>query len=72
MFSHAVPTPTHGPRRVFGILHRRRSVLDGISKSWKVRYSLSAPGDRTASSTRAYNELYGLTTDYVLFSTPRR
>ncbi|KAF9645628.1 hypothetical protein BDM02DRAFT_3119865 [Thelephora ganbajun] len=28
MFSHAIPTPTHGPRRVFGILHRHRSVLD--------------------------------------------
>jgi len=32
----------------------------GISKSWKVCYSLAAPGDQAASLTRAWNELYGL------------
>jgi len=40
-------------RRVVDVLE----ATDFISKSWKVCYSLAAPGDRIASSARVYNEL---------------
>ena len=42
-----------------------------ISKSWKVCYSLAAPGDQAASLTRAWNELYGLITGYKSLLAPR-
>jgi len=42
-----------------------------ISKSWKVCYSLAAPGDQAASLTRAWNELYGLIMGYKSLLTPR-
>ena len=39
-----------------GELNERRKKT-GISKSWKACYHLAAPGDRSVSPTRAYNDL---------------